>query len=355
MTKARHTVVKEGKVGVYHCTSRCVRRAYLCGVDSHSGCDFSHRQVWVRDRLKALSKIFAIDVCGYAVMENHLHSILRNRPDIADSWSATEIAIRWRTLYPNRRDPQTKEPMVPNVAEIKALVGTPHLIKKFRKRLSSISWFMRNTNEWIARKANHEDGCKGHFWEGRFKAQALLDNASILTCSAYVALNPIHAGKAETPEGSDFTSIQDRILARQAQRNLANTPREVRTDPTPEQAQMLQEMRHLAQRADWLCPLRDQEGRKGFLNLDLDDYLLLVEWAGRQHRRDKAGRIPGDCAQILDRLELDHKAWLETIQYFDNRFYRVVGSAQQMLKAAKRSGQNWFQGISTARFCFKAE
>jgi hypothetical protein len=36
-------------------------------------------------------------------------------------------------------------------------------VDTLRKRLSNRSWFMKALNEHIARRANHEDGCKGRF------------------------------------------------------------------------------------------------------------------------------------------------------------------------------------------------
>jgi len=71
------------------------------------------------------------------------------------------------------------------------LADLPERIAQLRKRLCSLSWFMGRLNESIARAANKEDGVKGRFWEGRFKCQALLDEAAIVAGMVYVDLNPI--------------------------------------------------------------------------------------------------------------------------------------------------------------------
>ena len=212
MALPRSAYVQEGQEGVFHCFSRCVRRAFLCGFDPVTQRDFSHRKTWLVDRLRLLASIFAIEVCAYAVMENHYHTILRTRPDIVATWSDREVATRWLTLFPHySRKKDSVEP--PSEQQISALAENTERIAELRKRLSSLSWFMGRLNEFIARAANKEDNVKGRFWESRFKCLTLLDDAAIAACMVYVDLNPIRAGLADTPEESDFTSIQERIRA----------------------------------------------------------------------------------------------------------------------------------------------
>jgi putative transposase len=217
----RSKYVEEGKEGVYHCFSRCVRRAFLYGYDAHTGRDFSHRKAWLVNRLRKLGGIFAVDVCAYTVMENHYHVVVRTCPGRVVGWSDEEVARRWLTLFPGcwySRGGGKRE-----VEEgIRVLVGYPERIAILRKRLSSLSWFMGRVNEYMARIANKEDEVKGRFWESRFKCQALLDEAAMVACMVYVDLNPIRAGRAGTPEGSEYTSIRERILAWQKEQKAAD-------------------------------------------------------------------------------------------------------------------------------------
>ena len=127
------------------------------------------------------------------------------------SWSTLEVLIRWHKLFKGTllaRKYQREQPLTK--FELAMVEETAQI---YKQRLIDISWFMRTLNEPIARQANKEDKCTGHFWEGRFKSQALLDEGALLSCMAYVDLNPIRAGIALTPEESNFTSIQLRIKA----------------------------------------------------------------------------------------------------------------------------------------------
>ena len=101
---ARREIVDASQVGIYHCVSRCVRRAFLCGEDPLTGRNFDHRKDWIRARLEELAGAFAIDVLGFAVMSNHLHVMLRIRPDVASQFSDEEVARRWLRVFRKRRD-----------------------------------------------------------------------------------------------------------------------------------------------------------------------------------------------------------------------------------------------------------
>ena len=177
--------------------SRCVRRSYLCGVDDYSGQNYEHRRGWVEERLLFLSSVFAIDICAFAVMSNHVHLVLHVDVEKAQGWSDKQVLALWHTLYKGTL--LTQKFMRDDKLSQAELISLNDTITIYRQRLYDISWLMRNLNEYIAREANKEDNCTGRFWEGRFKSQALLDESAILACMAYVDLNPIRAKMAKTP------------------------------------------------------------------------------------------------------------------------------------------------------------
>ncbi|AHF04143.1 hypothetical protein MARPU_09980 [Marichromatium purpuratum 984] len=231
MTRPRASLVSLSDTPWYHVVTRCVRRAYLCGFDRLTGRSFEHRRGWVELRLRQLAGVFAIDVAAYAVMSNHVHLVVRLDAERASQWSDTEVLRRWRCLFRGPvvverfLSPATRAGMTE--AELEVVAG---LVAIYRARLADLSWFMRVLNESIARAANREDGVRGRFWEGRFRSQAILDETALLAVMAYVDLNPIRAGIAETPEESAHTGIAARIAALRADGACASGEALVETD-----------------------------------------------------------------------------------------------------------------------------
>ena len=51
MTQSRESQISLSDTPYYHCISRCVRRAYLCGEDKYTEKSFEHRRQWVVERV----------------------------------------------------------------------------------------------------------------------------------------------------------------------------------------------------------------------------------------------------------------------------------------------------------------
>lgn len=350
MPYSRKSVVQPGLPGVYHCISRCVRRARICGFDVLTKKNYKHRRKWIYKAIQKLSPIFAIEIFACSVLSNHYHIVLRVNPDVANGWPDEEVIRRWDKIYSVRKLlTQMKGELDEEI--IQMALERQDLIAEWRKRLCSISWFMKQINEPLARRANKEDGCKGRFWEGRFKCQHLADESAVLACMAYVDLNPIRAKLAETPETSDFTSIQDRIVAKQAMKN--NSSQIKYSGQSDNKSPEIQSPSR--QRADWLTAIdaiRVGSENRGWL-LTLEEYLQLVDETGRCMKEGKRGSIPDELAPILARMGLRESAWLQTTQHFGNRFYRVCGHVHRMMNAARCVGQSWFQGMGFSRSVFQ--
>ena len=225
-----------------------------------------------------------------------------------EALSDTEVVSRWRSLY---QGPVIIQKWVKG----EKLLDAEHTmvdecIAEYRRRLASISWFMKCLNEPIARQANKEDNCTGHFWEGRFTSQPLPTEEALLACMAYIDLNPIRANIAKTPETSDYTSIKERIKPC------------FQLDSAVDEQIELGSLRYFNVP---LKPLSQFEGsvknvhQKGIL-FSLTDYLQLVDYTGRAIVPNKRGAIPINTPPILQRLCLDRKTWLEGAINFEKRY-----------------------------------
>ncbi len=296
----------------YHCVSRCVRRAWLCGFDHVTGHDYEYRREWVVERLELLAGVFSIEIAAFAILSNHHHVVLRVDADSPKKWPLEEVVRRWHRVYNGTFLSQrymagqelTKAEM--SIVQRDAAV--------WKERLISISWFMRALNEPIARAANIEDNCTGKFFEARFKSQALLDEKAILACLVYVDLNPIRAQLADRPEDSDYTSIKSRID--NAKNNSSSS---------------------------FLAPFTGNERNKITTGVPyhLIDYIELVEWTGLAVRDDKLGSIVAALPPIVERLGLETADWLTFATEIESQFGNWVGSPQQFSHASANVGQRW--------------
>jgi REP element-mobilizing transposase RayT len=334
MTYARKTLVSLQSTPYYHLVARCVRRAWLWGFDEYAGRDYSHRKEWVLERLRDLASIFAIDLCAYAIMSNHYHLVVHVDQARAKRWSRHEVVERWSQLFsrPPLIERWEKGECGPGEREV-----AEALIQRWRQRLCDVSWYMRCLNEPLARRANLEDGCTGRFWEGRFKSQALLDEAGLLTAMAYVDLNPIRAGIESTPESSEFTSIYQRIQ----ELISATNPSSMRSEEGT------------AAVALPILRFADEPGVAPAIPFALNEYLALVDWTGRAVREDKRGAIDPHLPSIAHRLGIEPDAWRRAMRPRGNVFGRAMGKLDVLRLHAQTLGQSWVQGHSAAAAMYR--
>ena len=366
---ARAEVFSADEVAIVHVMNRVVRRCFLLGTDSVTGKNYDHRKVWIEDLLKQFAAHFGIDLLGFAIMSNHFHLILRSRPDVVASWSDTEVARRWLMLCPVRRD-KDRCPEEPNDAELDSIRRVLEKRELIRSRLSDITWWMRLLCQNVAMRANHEDQELGRFWQSRFRAVRLLDEAALVACAAYVDLNPIRAAMAESIEASDFTSAQRRTQELNSARSRPDVARAIESSPQDIVTEAVEcsrpcssqtgddflapvELTPVAANFEELGPVPSTTGfrcsDKGFLPMSLGDYLKLLDWTGRQLHRGKRGRIPASCEAVLKRLNLNRRSWCDLVSEFGKLFIHVAGRPQTIDATLSRVGQHRYHLRSRAR------
>ena len=296
MTYARAHLVDSDNGGFYHCISRCVRRSWLCGQDILSGRSYDHRRAWVEARILQLAQIFSVEVFGYAVMSNHYHLVVEVVPKRVSEWSDEEVVHRWLRLSLARKGgpPDTRA---------SSILLDPKRVSLIRERLGSLSWFMRYLNEPIARQANREDGCTGRFWEGRFKSIALLDNAAVVACMAYVDMNPIRAKITKRIEAAKYTSVQHRLC------NANGEPSVL--------------------------------GNLSRVGVSFVEYVGMLRWTIAIDGGDIT-TPSAQTKQVFTRMKQSADSWLGRVNV--NRFkYRAYGSSQLLKRYAQTLGQHWIK------------
>ncbi|BCE03246.1 transposase [Marinicellulosiphila megalodicopiae] len=308
MAVKRSAQIDLSVTSMYSCCTRSVRKAFI--LNSKKGID---RRKWIEDRILFLTTIFSIDVCAYSVMSNHYHVALNVHQSIAKSWSKLEVLTRWSKIYKGT-ELSRRYLNGDNLSEIELDI-VDDFAEICREKLFDISWFMRNINEPLARIANKEDGCTGRFWESRFKSQALLDEKALLTCMAYIDLNPIRAGLNDELKNSDFTSIKLRI----------------------NKAKKVKNPNHINQQEKRLSKLTGgySDSKKNDIPIKLTSYFELVEWTGKQIRKDKKGYLQKDSPKILEELSIDAYEFVNAAQYFESKFHRLIGCVENIYSAMK--------------------
>jgi len=328
MTIARKNIVDKETPGFYHCTNRCVRRTFLCGIDELTGKDYSHRKAWIEARMIELCDISSVEIYAYAVMDNHYHIVLYVDPLLPDKWSKEEIAERWLKAY----SPRLNNPKFAKQRELKkqVIISDKAKIKTYRKRLGSLSWFMGRLNEPLAKRSNDEDYCTGSFWQGRYSSQALLDEAAVFSCMAYVDLNPIRAKITEKLEESNNTSIKKRFEELK------------QIDPT-----------HIQRHLDKSVTAMTSQIKERMLPMSLNDYIELVEWTGKSIVHPQKASIPPQVSSCLQRLNLQQNHWLKQIENFSQNYCHVVGPVEQIRAMAKQLKLRYMKGISAAKLLYE--
>ncbi len=313
----RKDIVDPSEVGVYHCYSRCVRGYFLCGVDRQTGTDYSHRKAWIEDRQALLVTVYAMELLGYAILDNHMHHVIRTRPDLAEVWTDEEVVRRWYRLHPQKNE--QGEIIELSDDHLKALLGDAVVVQEWRRRLASLSWYMKDLKEYIAKRANRESDQRGHFFESRFNSPRLADVITLLLCLLYVDLNCVRAGMADCPEAYIHGSFQRRVLGHQLRTQTVCTTAAL-GEPVPDAA--LQPIPEDGEASNAAAPVF-RPSDKGILPMTTQHYFELADWVGRQRRSDKRGAIPKHLDPILSRIGCDCDMLANSHDRYERGFQRA--------------------------------
>lgn len=164
MPRPRKSQIAVESTPYYHCLSRCVRRAFLCGEDHFTGRSLEHRRTFIESELLRLGQVFFLELVSYSVMSNHFHVILFIDQVEQRAAGAKDIVSRWHQLH--HGNPVSTKFLDGDQLEEHETAQLNLFVDIWRERLSSISWYMRVLNEKVARMANAEDKVTGQILGG---------------------------------------------------------------------------------------------------------------------------------------------------------------------------------------------
>jgi REP element-mobilizing transposase RayT len=350
---SRAEIFDPSEIVAVHTMARTNRRCFLMGDDQFTGKNFDHRKRWIEDKLKHLAANFGIDLLAFSCLSNHFHLVLRSRPDVVKTWDDTEVARRWWSLCPLRKikseidGKQNWVPVEPTEWDLNSIRNDPVKLAAVRARLSDISWWMRLLCQYIALRANGEEGKGlGRFWQSRFKAVRILDEESLLACAAYVDLNPIRAALAETLEASDYTSVQRRITSLKETVAAVNDPNAVNTARITNRADDFLSPISIDEKNAPLSSRPSRNGKrcsdKGFLALSEAEYLTILDWIARNTVAGKRGQTPVGAPPVFERLGIDAQEWSRMVKDFGRTFKNVAGKPTSIEQARSLKSRRRF-------------
>ena len=350
---SRAEIFDPSEIVPVHVVARTNRRCFLMGDDQYTGKNFDHRKRWIEDKLKLLAANFGIDLLAFSCLSNHFHLVLRSRPDVVKTWDDTEVARRWWSLCPQRKVKSEIDgkknwvPVEPTEWDLNSIRNDPVKLASVRCRLSDISWWMRLLCQYIALRANGEDGeGLGRFWQSRFKAVRILDEESLLACAAYVDLNPIRAALAETLEASDYTSVQRRINALRENVETISASKDSNAATIANRADDFLSPISIDEKRDPLSAQPSRNGKrcsdKGFLTLADAEYLTILDWIARDTVAGKRGQTPVEAPPVLERLGIDASEWSRMLKDFGRTFKNVAGKPTSIEQARSSKSRRRF-------------
>ena len=293
----RRNVVDLLECSCYHVISRCTRQLHLLGTCSLSRAE---RKGLLLDQLERVATFTAVGVAGWAVMDNHLHLLLKVDAEAARGWSDREVARRWLGLHP-ARDGYFR-PVAVSDEQVDAFVSDAEQVAEMRERLTSISYFMKEIKQELTQRINKLEDTVGSLWAGRFKCKRVTDETQLLTTLAYIDLNPFAAGACKTPEAGKHTSLAARLRGVEAAgESKGQDPCSTRKSP--------KKAARLTERRGWWMTVGGgrpgMAGRSRALMPDSDltfgRYLKLLDAVSRLLRKGK-NRVQGDARAITARL-----------------------------------------------------